>query len=105
MCENYRMSSLMKNTAAAFLLVCWVVAQAATIQHEWGEEHNQQLGSHVCLSQAIDDDEVLLSKPSIAKLVIQTYAVAVPLSTQIISHQSTPYFARGPPKLSFISIA
>ncbi len=95
----------MKNISAALLLLFWVVAQAATIQHEWGEEHNQQLGNHVCLSQAIDEDEVLLSKPSTGKLIIQKYAVAAPLSTLIISEQSTPYSARAPPKVSLISMA
>jgi hypothetical protein len=92
----------MKKFAALALLICWTVAQAGAIQHEYGAEHNQQLGTHICISQAIDDDELVIVTSNCQSVVELCFSVQAEKAIDYPSLTLPSQLARGPPSSSSI---
>ncbi len=49
---------------ALLAALCWIFAQNISLDHQFTSEHLSKNDSHICLTFANDEDEVLLSSPA-----------------------------------------
>jgi hypothetical protein len=80
-------------------LLGWLTIQSMVLGHEFSEEHLSSSNGHVCLTQAVNLDELIpASGSSLSTIIELEYSVSEPCEKNTVynryysSHQS-----RGPP--------
>jgi hypothetical protein len=84
---------------AILAALCWIFAQNISLDHQFTSEHLSQTDSHICLSFANDNDDVLVASSVTTELIEQNSCIFVNHSANVESSFKLSFNARAPPLL------
>jgi hypothetical protein len=84
---------------ALLAALCWIFAQNISLDHQFTSEHLSQSESHICLSFANDNDDILVANSPTIELIKQQSSNIAQQQIVLGSPAQLGFQARAPPSL------